>query len=58
MYLHESVRLLTQHDIYATANLYQFLNPDDQNNCQFAIRNSQLIINSINKIESLPNFRV
>ena len=29
MYLHESVRLLTQHDIYAIANLYQFLNPDD-----------------------------
>ena len=29
MYLQESVRLLTQHDIYAIANLYQFLNPDD-----------------------------
>ena len=30
MYLHESIRLHTQHDIYATANLYQFLNPNDR----------------------------
>lgn len=29
MYLHDAIRLLTEHDIYAIATLYQFLNPDD-----------------------------
>lgn len=29
MYLHDAVRLLTEHDIYGITTLYQFLNPED-----------------------------